>query len=84
MRSRVCSGGSIAKNDITVGDPIVVVGRLYTRDWTDNEKNQRVSYEMEAVAVGHDLARGRTRLYRNKPTSISGAAEGSDGNDGLA
>ena len=81
LRVRVTCWRRLAENigaSITVGDPIVVVGRLYTRDWTDNEKNQRVSYEMEAVAVGHDLARGRTRLYRNKPTSISGAAEGSD------
>ena len=54
-------------SSITVGDPVVVVGRLYTRDWTDGEGNQRTTYEMEAVAVGHDLARGRARFFRNRP-----------------
>jgi single-strand DNA-binding protein len=81
LRVRVTCWRRLAENvgaSITVGDPIVVVGRLYTRDWTDTENNHRVTYEMEAVAVGHDLARGRTRLYRNKPTSIAGAAEGPD------
>jgi single-strand DNA-binding protein len=53
---------------VTVGDPIVVVGRLYTRDWIDSDGNHRALYEMEAVAVGHDLARGRGRFARNKPT----------------
>src|SRR5918997_5693598 len=54
-------------SSVTVGDPVVVVGRLYTRDWTDAENNPRLSYEMDAVAVGHDLARRRTKLFRNRP-----------------
>jgi single-strand DNA-binding protein len=61
---------------VTVGDPIVVVGRLYTRDWTDSDNNPRTSYEMEAVAVGHDLARGKSRFFRNRPALPTSAAEG--------
>jgi single-strand DNA-binding protein len=57
---------------IVVGDPVVVVGRLFTRDWTDNEGNPRTTYEMEAVSVGHDLARGKARFFRNKPVLTSG------------
>jgi single-strand DNA-binding protein len=79
LRVRVTCWRRLAENvgaSITVGDPVVVVGRLYTRDWTDSDNNPRVSYEMEAVAVGHDLARGRTRLYRNRPVAISGASDG--------
>ncbi|MGW4945418.1 single-stranded DNA-binding protein [Actinoplanes sp. NPDC004185] len=60
---------------VTVGDPVVVAGRLYTRDWTDSEGNLRTTYEMEAVSVGHDLARGRGRFFRNKPTSATSATE---------
>lgn len=60
---------------VMVGDPIVVVGRLYTRDWTDGEGNNRTLYEMEAVAVGHDLARGRGRFARNRPTMATSAVE---------
>ncbi|MER7169256.1 single-stranded DNA-binding protein [Micromonospora sp. NPDC000207] len=53
---------------VMVGDPVVVAGRLYTRDWTDEAGNHRTLYELEAVAVGHDLARGRSRFVRNRPT----------------
>jgi single-strand DNA-binding protein len=67
---------------ITVGDPVVVAGRLYTRDWTDSEGNPRTSYEMEAMAVGHDLARGRSRFYRNRPASVTSGADGGDA-DGI-
>jgi single-strand DNA-binding protein len=63
-------------SSVTVGDPVVVVGRLYTRDWTDAENNPRTSYEMEAVAVGHDLARGRARFFRSRPTPATSAVDG--------
>ena len=43
-------------SSVMVGDPVVVVGRLYTRDWIDEDGQRRVMYEMEAVAVGHDLS----------------------------
>jgi single-strand DNA-binding protein len=79
LRVRVTCWRKLAENvgaSIAVGDPVVVVGKLYTRDWTDSENNPRSTYEMEAVAVGHDLARGRARLYRNKLLSVSGAADG--------
>lgn len=60
---------------VMVGDPIVVVGRLYTRDWTDVDGNHRTLYEMEAVAVGHDLARGRGTFARNKPVLATSSVE---------
>ena len=60
---------------VTVGDPVVVAGRLYTRDWTDSEGNLRTTYEMEAMSVGHDLARGRGRFFRNRPTAATSATE---------
>ncbi|GIJ24314.1 single-stranded DNA-binding protein [Micromonospora lutea] len=53
---------------VTLGDPVVVCGRLYTRDWTDEAGNHRTMYELEAVAVGHDLSRGRSRFLRNRPS----------------
>lgn len=53
---------------VMVGDPVVVCGRLYTRDWIDDAGNHRTLYELEAVAVGHDLSRGRSRFLRNRPT----------------
>ncbi|GGO08282.1 single-stranded DNA-binding protein [Micromonospora parathelypteridis] len=60
---------------VMVGDPVVVCGRLYTRDWTDDAGNHRTLYELEAVAVGHDLSRGRARFLRNRPTMTTSAVE---------
>jgi single-strand DNA-binding protein len=74
LRIRVSAWRRLAENvasSIKVGDPVVVYGRLYTRDWQDEENNHRVSYEMEALAIGHDLARGRTRFYRPRPAGTT-------------
>ncbi|MEH1102322.1 single-stranded DNA-binding protein, partial [Micromonospora sp. CPCC 205561] len=60
---------------VMVGDPVVVCGRLYTRDWTDDAGNHRTLYELEAVAVGHDLSRGRSRFQRNRPTMTTSTLE---------
>jgi single-strand DNA-binding protein len=59
-----------ALQSIFKGDPVVVVGRLFTRAY-EVEGQRRSSYEMEAVSVGHDLARGVTefkRTARSQPT----------------
>ncbi|MEU8210236.1 single-stranded DNA-binding protein [Micromonospora sp. NPDC049044] len=60
---------------VMVGDPVVVCGRLYTRDWTDDAGNHRTLYELEAVAVGHDLSRGRARFLRNRPSLTTSTVE---------
>ncbi|MET7820027.1 single-stranded DNA-binding protein [Micromonospora zamorensis] len=60
---------------VMVGDPVVVCGRLYTRDWTDDAGNHRTLYELEAVALGHDLSRGRARFLRNRPSVTTSTVE---------
>lgn len=45
------------------GQPVVVYGRYYTRDYRVEEQ-VRTSYELEATAVGHDLSRGVTTFKR--------------------
>ncbi|MGC1214689.1 MAG: single-stranded DNA-binding protein [Micromonospora sp.] len=60
---------------VMVGDPVVVAGRLYTRDWTDDAGNHRTLYELEAVTVGHDLSRGRGRFLRNRPSMTTSTVE---------
>ncbi|MFC0532236.1 single-stranded DNA-binding protein [Phytohabitans kaempferiae] len=78
LRVRVSCWRKLAEgvaSSVMVGDPVVVVGRLYTRDWTDTEGNARVTYEMEALAVGHDLSRGRARFARNRPAMATSAVE---------
>ena len=51
------------RNSIKKGQPVVVYGRYYCRPYEVNEQ-VRYSYELEAVAVGHDLARGITRFEK--------------------
>ncbi|GAA1604134.1 hypothetical protein GCM10009828_033750 [Actinoplanes couchii] len=80
LRIRVTAWRRLAEgvaSSIAVGDPVVVYGRIFTRDWVDDDNKNRVSYEMEALAVGHDLARGRSRFFRNKPVPQS-TIEGAD------
>ncbi|WFE42768.1 single-stranded DNA-binding protein [Micromonospora sp. WMMD998] len=60
---------------VAVGDPVIVAGRLYTRDWTDEAGNHRTIYELEAIAVGHDLSRGRSRFLRNQPRATTSTVE---------
>lgn len=51
---------------IRVGDPVVVTGRMYTRDWTTESGERRSAYELEAVSVGHDLSRGIAAFKRGR------------------
>jgi single-strand DNA-binding protein len=74
LRVRVSAWRRLAEGvaaSLAVGDPVVVYGRLFTRDWTDEDNKPRVSYEMEAVSIGHDLARGRGRFFRNKAAQVT-------------
>ncbi|GAB3088060.1 single-stranded DNA-binding protein [Micromonospora schwarzwaldensis] len=63
---------------VAVGDPVIVAGRLYTRDWVDEAGTHRTLYELEAVAVGHDLSRGRSRFLRNQPRAATSSVEDAD------
>jgi single-strand DNA-binding protein len=54
---------------IKKGQPVVVYGRYTMREYTVEEQ-VRTSYELEAIAVGHDLSRGTsqfTRVYQSGP-----------------
>ncbi|TFC88635.1 single-stranded DNA-binding protein [Cryobacterium sp. TMT4-31] len=56
------------------GEPVLVTGRLRIRDW-ENEDRTGTSVEVEADAVGHNLAWGTTALMR---TTAPSAAEQRD------
>lgn len=78
LRVRVTAWRRLAEgitSSIKVGDPVIVYGRLYTRDWTDEDNNPRISYEMEAFSIGHDLARGRGQFHRTKAAQVAGTVE---------
>ena len=48
------------------GDPVVVVGTVYTSEYDDKEGNRRSSVEVRASAVGPDLTRATVRIEQRK------------------
>lgn len=46
------------------GQPVVVTGRFYAREYTSKDEVSRMSYELDAIAVGHDLARGTSQFTK--------------------
>jgi single-strand DNA-binding protein len=54
------------------GQPVVVTGRYYQREYESNEQ-LRTAYELEAQAVGHDLSRGVSsfeKISRPGPAAV--------------
>ncbi|MFF4340225.1 single-stranded DNA-binding protein [Kitasatospora sp. NPDC001540] len=81
-------------SSVNKGDPLLVSGRLRVREW-EQEGNRRVEVEIDARAVGHDLARGTSAFRRGletksaPPPGRSGAGDavgpgGGSGADGRA
>ncbi len=68
-------------SSLGVGDPIIVRGRIYTSSYDDKEGRRTTVQEIDADAVGPDLARCRVnKLVRNRrPDEVAdaGAEEGS-------
>jgi single-strand DNA-binding protein len=48
---------------------------MYTRDWIGDDGQQRVSYELEAIAVGHDLSRGHADFTRHRASVATSMVE---------
>ena len=63
---RVVAGTSAA---LVKGDPVIVVGYVYTSEYDDREGNRRSSVEVRATSVGPDLARCRARIDRIRQQS---------------
>jgi len=66
-----------AHESLHKGQPIVVTGRYYSREYTVNEQ-PRVAYELEATAMGHNLIRGVT-TFSKKTRSRSPQVEVDEG-----
>ncbi|MCT7660507.1 single-stranded DNA-binding protein [Mycobacterium deserti] len=60
---RVVAGVSAA---LVKGDPVIVVGHVYTSEYDDRDGNRRSSVEVRATSVGPDLARCTARIDRAK------------------
>ncbi len=74
LRIKVACWRKLGQNvfeSIQLGDPLIIHGRLYSRDWTDGEHKRHTSYELDALSVGHDLSRGVAKFARRKPVGAT-------------
>jgi single-strand DNA-binding protein len=72
LRLRVVCWRALAENagkGLKLGDPVIIYGRLATRDWLDDSDQKRISYELEAYSIGHDMSRGVSTFVRRKPAT---------------
>lgn len=80
----VVSFRNLAQNvpgSVDKGQRVIVTGRLRIRDWEAGEKSGR-AVEIEADAIGHDLAWG-TASYTKSLSASSAAADSFDGTSGF-
>ncbi|HEY7042483.1 MAG TPA: single-stranded DNA-binding protein [Nocardioidaceae bacterium] len=64
------------RDSLRRGDPVVVIGRLKTEEWTkDDVRNSRIV--LEAFSVGHDMARG-VSSFRKTQKPVEAADEGAN------
>jgi single-strand DNA-binding protein len=81
LRVRVTCWRRLAENvavSLIVGDPVIATGRMFTRDWIADDGSRRASYELEAFAVGHDLARGRGKFARTRANTVTSTTENAE------
>jgi single-strand DNA-binding protein len=57
------------------GDPVVVHGRLETRTYVNANDVEVLSFEIDAIHVGHDLSRGTTAFTRNQRVEEAKSAQ---------
>jgi single-strand DNA-binding protein len=89
LRIKVACWRKLGENvfeSVQLGDPLVIHGRMYSRDWTDTEERRHTSYELDAVAVGHDMSRGVAKFARRRAVGVTDtiqdpATEGSIGGE---
>jgi single-strand DNA-binding protein len=60
------------------GDPVVVHGRISTREWKNEQGETRIAYEVDADTVGHDLSRGSADFHKMKPDTVRSVIEDED------
>jgi single-strand DNA-binding protein len=58
-------GGNVSAS-VSKGDPVIVHGALSTHSW-ESETGPRSKPRIKAVAVSHNLAKGRALFTRDKP-----------------
>jgi single-strand DNA-binding protein len=79
----IIMGGKLAENlaeSVTVGDQIVVSGELAQREWTTDEGEKRVSYQIRARSIGVGLVSGPAKSTKMLAAGGGGNAGGAPAN----
>ena len=66
------------------GDPIVLRGRVTTRDFEDKNGHQRTALEVDAISFGHDMTRGVSTFQRVRPQTGMTANEYQESENGAS
>lgn len=64
------------------GDPVAIQGRVCVRPFQDKEGRSRISVEIEASSVAHDLNQGVSQFSRLRPQTGMSASEYAASQDG--
>lgn len=74
----IIMGGKLAEHlaeSITVGDQVIVTGELAQREWTTDEGEKRVTYQIRARSIGVGVVGGPAKSFRvaggTKPTQTA-------------
>jgi single-strand DNA-binding protein len=71
---------SNVKASLCKGNAVVVTGRLRVREFEDREGRRRISVEIDAESIGHNLSSGVTHLMPGlRQADGAGGADGADG-----
>jgi single-strand DNA-binding protein len=65
------------------GDPIVLRGRVTTRDFEDKNGHPRTALEVDAISFGHDMTRGVSTFQRVRPQTGMTANEYQESENGV-
>lgn len=77
----IIMGGKLAENlaeSVTVGDQIVVSGDLVQREWTTDDGEKRVAYQVRARTIGVGIVGGPAKSVRVLGDSKPAAAPKQD------
>jgi single-strand DNA-binding protein len=79
LRLKVVCWRKLGQNvmaSISLGEPLVVHGRLYSRDWVDEAEVRHTSYELDAITVGHDMSKGVSKFARRRAVAADSVLDG--------
>lgn len=75
-------GENVAES-LTKGDQVVIVGKVKSREWQDNDGNKRTAWEVDAQHVAVDLSRATAKVQRVTRDAPSVAADDPWSNTGM-